>query len=65
MDDKLMTKRQVCDLFGISTRTFDRWRARWRAKGLNGVEVAFSPRTVRYRPETIRRLRDEPGPYRV
>jgi hypothetical protein len=63
--DKLMTKNEVCDLFGISTRRFDRWRAVWRAKGLDGVEVAYSRRTVRYRPEKIRRLLNEPGPYRV
>jgi len=44
---KLLTKKQVSDLFGISERTLDRWRS---AGTINAIKVGG---IVRFRPEEI------------
>jgi hypothetical protein len=62
--DRLMSKKEVCDLFNISTRTFDRWRAFWKASGLDVGEVKYR-RAVRFRQEHIRKLLDQPQKYRI
>jgi hypothetical protein len=36
---QLLTKKEVCALFRCSSRTLDRWRSIWRAKGVETGEV--------------------------
>jgi hypothetical protein len=55
--DRLLTKQEVCDLFNVSTRTFDRWRSEWSAKGVDVGEVKIR-RTVRFKPAKIQHLID-------
>lgn len=44
--NNLLTKREVCTLLRISTRTLDRWRSMWRAKKQNPLgEVKIRRRT--------------------
>lgn len=56
--DKLLSKKEVCALLGISTRTWDRWRALAKAKGIELGEVKFR-NTVRWKPAGIQRLLDK------
>ena len=44
---KLLTKKQVSELFGISERTLDRWRNQGT---INAIKVGG---VVRFRPETV------------
>jgi len=39
LSTELMTKKEVCALFRCSSRTLDRWRSIWKAKGVEIGEV--------------------------
>ena len=55
----LFTKKEVCGLFRCSERTFDRWRALWRAKGIDIGEVRIRG-TLRFKADVIRRILENP-----
>lgn len=55
----LLTKPDVCSMLRCSTRTFDRWRSLWRARGIDIGEVRIRRRTL-FRREKIERLVNSP-----
>lgn len=52
---KLLTKKEVCDLLRISSRTWDRWRALFRVRGVDVGEVKIGKKAC-FRPDMIDRL---------
>lgn len=52
---QLLTKKEACELLRCSTRTFDRWRSLWRAKGVDVGEVKIR-RKVGFRRDQIERI---------
>jgi hypothetical protein len=52
---RLLTKKEVCELLRCSSRTFDRWRAIWRARGVEVGEVKIGKKAC-FRPDLIDRL---------
>lgn len=55
----LLTKKEVCALFRCSERTFDRWRSRWKAKGVDIGEVRIMA-TLRFKADAINKILDNP-----
>lgn len=47
MTDKLLTKKEVAEKFGVTTRTVNRWRNR----GL--LKAVVVGRVVRFRPDDV------------
>jgi excisionase family DNA binding protein len=45
--DKLLTKKEVADKFGITTRTLNRWRNR------GVIKAVVVGRVVRFRPDDV------------
>lgn len=54
--EKLLTKKEVCEIFGIAARTLDRW-----ISGKILPVQRFTKRTVRIKPSDVRKLLGEEG----
>lgn len=52
---ELLTKREVCEVLRCSSRTLDRWRSIWKAKGVDIGEVKIRKKTL-FRRDKIERL---------
>jgi hypothetical protein len=62
--ERLMTKQQVSERLNLSPRTIDRYRSAWEAKGLDCGVVKIKGR-VRFRPECIAKLIENPSNYKL
>ena len=52
---ELLTKKEACDLLRCSSRTLDRWRSMWKAKGVDVGEVRIRKRAM-FKRERIERI---------
>jgi predicted site-specific integrase-resolvase len=55
----LLTKKEVCELLRCSSRTLDRWRSLWKAKGIDTGEVKVG-KLARFKREVIERIINTP-----
>ncbi len=51
----LLTKKEVCELLRCSSRTLDRWRSLWKAKGIDCGEVKIG-RRARFKRAMIEKI---------
>ncbi len=56
---QLLTKKEACEILRCSSRTFDRWRSLWRARGVDIGEVKIRKRAL-FRQERIEKLLSTP-----
>jgi hypothetical protein len=62
--ERLLSRTEVSEVLGVSTRTLDRRRSEWTAKGLDYGEVRLRG-VVRFRPEKIQYLIENPSKFKL
>jgi hypothetical protein len=55
----LLTKKEVCELLRVSSRTLDRYRSVWRSRGIDTGEVKLG-KLARFKREAIERIVNTP-----
>ncbi|MBX9582227.1 MAG: helix-turn-helix domain-containing protein [Gemmataceae bacterium] len=56
MGATLLTKEEACELLRVSSRTLDRWRSMWRAKGQNPLGEVKIRKQPRFRRDAVEKL---------
>lgn len=56
MNDPLLTKKEACRLLRVSSRTLDRWRSMWKAKGQNPLGEVKIRKQPRFRKDSVEKL---------
>lgn len=56
---ELLSKAEVCKLLRISSRTLDRWRSLWKAKGIDVGEVKIRRKAL-FKRERIEKIATTP-----
>jgi hypothetical protein len=55
-----MTKEEACKLLRVSSRTLDRWRSIWKAKGVNPLGEVKIRKQPLFRREVVEKLLTSP-----